>query len=49
MASLVLGAAGAVVGSFFGPLGTSIGWAVGSALGANLFQKGQSGPRLTDL
>ncbi len=49
MASLVLGAAGALVGSFFGPLGTSIGWAVGSSIGAGLFQKGQSGPRLTDL
>lgn len=49
MASLVLGAAGAFVGSFFGPLGTSIGWAVGSAIGSSLFQKGQQGPRLTDL
>lgn len=50
MASLVLGAAGAVVGSFFGgPLGASIGWSLGAALGGALFQKGQQGPRLTDL
>lgn len=49
MASLALGAAGALVGSFFGPLGTSIGWAIGSAAGSMLFAKGQDGPRLTDL
>ena len=49
MASLALGAAGALVGSFFGPLGTSIGWAIGSAVGSALFAKGQDGPRLTDL
>lgn len=49
MASLVLGAAGAFVGSFFGPLGTSIGWAIGSSIGSSLSQKGQNGPRLTDL
>jgi Putative phage tail protein len=49
MASLALGVAGAAVGSFFGPLGTSIGWAVGSALGGALFAKGQHGPRLNDL
>lgn len=51
MASLVLGAAGAVVGSIFGgPLGASLGWAIGSALGG-LFEKkkGEEGPRLTDL
>lgn len=51
MASIVLGAAGAVVGSIFGgPLGASLGWAIGSALGG-LFekQKGQEGPRVTDL
>ena len=49
MASLALGVAGAAVGSFFGPLGTSIGWSVGAMLGGALFAKGQSGPRLTDL
>lgn len=51
MASLVLGAAGAVVGSIFGgPLGASIGWAIGSALGGLLEpKKGQEGPRLSDL
>lgn len=50
MASLVLGAAGAAVGSFFGPLGTSIGWAVGAGIGNALFPgKGQDGPRLSDL
>lgn len=49
MASLVLGAAGAVVGSFFGPLGTSIGWALGSALGNALSPTNSNGPRLTDL
>jgi len=49
MASLALGVAGAAIGSFFGPLGTSIGWSVGAALGGALFAKGQSGPRLSDL
>lgn len=51
MASLVLGVAGAAIGSFFGPLGTSIGWAIGSAVGGMLFsdQPDQQGPRLTDL
>lgn len=50
MASLVLGVAGAVVGSFVGgPLGASIGWSLGAALGGALFQKGQQGPKLTDL
>lgn len=37
MASLVIGVAGAVVGSFFGPVGTSIGFALGSAVGNILF------------
>jgi hypothetical protein len=50
MASLVLGAAGAAVGSFFGPIGASVGWSLGAALGNALFPgKGQNGPRLTDL
>lgn len=49
MASLVLGAAGAVVGSFFGPLGASIGWTLGAALGNALDPQKQQGPRLTDL
>lgn len=34
MTQLVIPAAGALLGSFFGPVGTSIGWAVGSALSA---------------
>lgn len=33
MTQLVFGVVGAGVGSFFGPLGTSIGWALGSAVG----------------
>jgi hypothetical protein len=37
MASLVVGVIGAGVGSFFGPLGTSIGWTLGSALENALF------------
>jgi hypothetical protein len=49
---LVLGVAGAVVGSAFGPTGAQIGWAAGSALGGAIFpapaQKVQ-GPRLGDL
>lgn len=36
MAQLLLASAGAVVGSFFGPIGTSVGWAIGSMLGASL-------------
>jgi len=37
MASLVLGVAGAAVGSFFGPIGASIGWSLGAAVGNALF------------
>ena len=49
MASLVLGAAGAVFGSFLGgPAGASLGWALGSAIGSS-FEKGNEGPRLTNL
>lgn len=45
MASLVVGVAGAAIGSFFGPMGTSIGWALGSALGNALFApKSQTPP-----
>jgi hypothetical protein len=48
MASLVLGVAGAFVGSFFGA--PQIGFAIGSALGSALFPPpGKDGPRLTDL
>lgn len=49
MASIVLGAAGAFVGSFFGPLGSSIGWMLGSAIGSALTPQHQDGPRLSDL
>lgn len=49
MAQLVLGTAGAVVGSFFGPLGASIGWAAGGLLANVLFPQKVEGPRLTDL
>lgn len=49
MATLALGVAGAVVGSFFGPLGTSLGWGIGAAIGGRLFGKAQHGPRITDL
>lgn len=34
MANLVIPAVGALVGSYFGPTGASIGWALGSALSA---------------
>jgi hypothetical protein len=49
MAQLVLGAAGAVVGSYFGM--PQLGWAIGSALGGALGQKTQKnrGPQLSDL
>jgi hypothetical protein len=49
MASLVLGVAGAFVGSYFGPLGASLGWSVGSALGTILDPQKTEGPRLNDL
>ena len=49
MASLALGAAGAFLGSGFGPLGASIGWMLGSALGNALFPQHIEGPRLQDL
>jgi hypothetical protein len=52
MASIVLGVAGAIVGSFFGM--PQVGWALGSALGSALFQPDgpenkSYGPRLGDL
>lgn len=49
MASLVLGTAGAIAGSFVGA--PQIGWAVGSALGSFIDRKTQhsEGPRLADL
>lgn len=49
MAQLALGIAGAAVGSLFGPIGTSIGFAIGSTAGAYLFAPDQQGPRLSDL
>src|SRR5579859_4624225 len=50
MARLGFAIAGAVVGSFFGPLGTQIGFAVGGLVGSMLFPaKLPSGPRLNDL
>lgn len=49
MASLALGVAGAAIGSFFGPLGTSIGWAIGSGIGGWLGAKDTQGPKLNDL
>jgi hypothetical protein len=50
MAQLILGVAGAAVGSLFGGVGAQVGWALGSALGAGLgpAQK-QQGPRVSDL
>lgn len=50
MAQLAIAAAGAAVGSVFGPMGTQIGWAVGSMIGAQFGPKQKShGPRLEDL
>lgn len=50
MAQLAIAAAGAAVGSFFGPIGAQIGWAAGSLLGAQFGPKQKSyGPRLEDL
>lgn len=49
MASLALGVVGAYAGSFFGPLGASIGWTLGAAVGGLLDPPKQEGPRLTDL
>ena len=50
MASLALGAVGAVIGSFIAPgIGTSIGWMLGSALGSALDPQKIQGPKLTDL
>ncbi len=49
MASLALGVGGALIGSAFGPLGASIGWTIGSALGNLLDPQKIEGPRLQDL
>lgn len=50
MASLVLGAVGAVVGFYFGgPAGAAIGWSLGSAVGGLLDPPKSQGPRLSDL
>lgn len=49
MASLVLGAVGAVVSTYFG-MGPAIGWAVGSGIGSVVGgNKKIDGPRLSDL
>ncbi len=49
MAQLVLGAAGAAIGSMFGPVGARIGWMIGSMIGSS-FGPGQhaEGPRIGD-
>jgi hypothetical protein len=52
MAQLAFAGGGAIIGSFFGPMGASIGWALGGLAGGLLFPpKGQNtqGPRLGDL
>ena len=52
MAALILGVAGAGVGSMFGPSFISLGWSVGSMLGSALFPGSlptQYGPKQTDL
>lgn len=49
MGALVLGVAGAAVGSLFGPLGASIGFAIGSGVGNYFFQPTIEGPKLNDL
>lgn len=50
MAQLVLGIAGAAVGSVIGgPMGAQIGFALGSAAGASLQTNRTYGPRLSDL
>lgn len=50
MAQLVISAAGAAIGSAFGPVGAQLGWAAGSVLGTVLFPgKGPQGPQLSDL
>jgi len=49
MASLVLGVAGAVIGSAFGPIGASVGWSIGAMIGGALDPQKVEGPRLTDL
>lgn len=51
MAQLVLGAAGAVIGGLIvGPVGASIGWGLGTALGGSFTKLPDvEGPRLSDL
>lgn len=52
MARLAVGLVGAAVGSFFGPAGTSIGWALGQAVGGLLEPATKvlrEGPRMQDL
>lgn len=49
MGALVLGVAGAAVGSLFGPIGASIGFAIGSAAYNLLNPQTITGPKLSDL
>lgn len=49
MASLVIGAAGAALGSMFGPFGAAIGWGIGQMVGGMLDPPKTQGPRLSDL
>lgn len=49
MAQLALAVAGAAVGSFFGPVGTQIGFALGSMLGGALFAEDIRSQGLSDL
>jgi hypothetical protein len=48
VASLALGVVGAYAGSFFGPVGTAVGWAIGSMLG-NIFFPQKTPATLHDL
>ena len=49
MAQLAFAAAGAAVGSAFGPVGAQIGWAAGSIIGGILFPPEQDVPGVGDL
>lgn len=48
MASLALGVAGAVVGSYFGPVGAQVGFLIGSYLGGFIDRPHEDGPRIND-
>jgi hypothetical protein len=49
MAQMTFAAAGAVIGSYFGPVGAQIGWAAGSIIGGILFPPEQDVPGVGDL